>query len=349
MPRKAKEARLFLRKRKGRDPVYVILDHGNERSTGFGPNSREQAEKALADYISSKYQPFETHHSNNPLISDILSVYAVEHAPTTAAPQTIGYSISGLLKFWNDKSVNDISAKNCRAYAKKRDVSNGTIRRELGVLNAAIQYAKREGYISQTPAITMPPKDPPTDRWLTRSEVAKLILSARRSGNSKHVIRFILIAVYTGTRKSAILKLQWQPSKSAGHIDLDKGLIYRSGSDERITNKRKSPAKIPRQLLLLLRLWRKTSPRYVIDYNGQQVKDIKTAWDRICTDAKIEEATRHTLKHTAITWAMQNGAQIADAASYFSTSISTIQDVYFHHHPDYQKSAVSALERKPKN
>jgi hypothetical protein len=52
MPRKAKAARLFLRSRKGRPPVYVIKDNGNEVSTGTG--DLKEAEKHLAAYITTK-------------------------------------------------------------------------------------------------------------------------------------------------------------------------------------------------------------------------------------------------------------------------------------------------------
>ncbi|WP_321447835.1 hypothetical protein [uncultured Cohaesibacter sp.] len=99
------------------------------------------------------------------------------------------------------------------------------------------------------------------------------------------------------------------------------------------------------------RLWRKNNPICVAAYRSEKVKDIKTGWDRICRDAAITDVNRHTLKHTAITWAMQNRATPSDAASFFATSIRTIEDTYLHHHPDFQDSAVSAMEgahKKPK-
>lgn len=52
MPRRAKGARLYLRKRRGRETVWVILDEENEASTGCGAGDRGSAEKALASYIA---------------------------------------------------------------------------------------------------------------------------------------------------------------------------------------------------------------------------------------------------------------------------------------------------------
>jgi len=54
------------------------------------------------------------------------------------------------------------------------------------------------------------------------------------------------------------------------------------------------------------------------------------------------------LKHTAITWAIQNGASIADAAAFFSTSTDTIERVYWHHSPRFQESAVQAIDNPVK-
>lgn len=56
--------------------------------------------------------------------------------------------------------------------------------------------------------------------------------------------------------------------------------------------------------------------------------------------------TPHTLRHTAITWAMQNGAQKWDVAGYFGVSMETLERTYGHHHPDYQATAVEAMERR---
>ncbi len=117
---------------------------------------------------------------------------------------------------------------------------------------------------------------------------------------------------------------------------------------ERQTRKRRTPAHMPRQLRSLTRLWRKNSARYVIEYQGKKVRDVKTAWAALCEEAGVKGVTRHTLKHTAITWAMQNGADPTHAAGFFATSLETIQRVYLHHHPDFQKSAIDAMERRPR-
>ncbi len=87
------------------------------------------------------------------------------------------------------------------------------------------------------------------------------------------------------------------------------------------------------------------------------VGDIKKARERARIPAKdvaitkgivgdLSDGTPHTLKHTAITWALQRGATTWDAAGYFSTSVQTIERTYGHHSPHHQASAVDAMNRR---
>ena len=43
---------------------------------------------------------------------------------------------------------------------------------------------------------------------------------------------------------------------------------------------------------------------------------------------------------------MQRGARLSDLAGHFSTTTETLERDYGHHHPDYQSSALAAIERR---
>jgi hypothetical protein len=67
--------------------------------------------------------------------------------------------------------------------------------------------------------------------------------------NRRHLRRFILIGLYTGTRHSAITALLWHESPKNAWVDLEGGMIYRRGKQERDTaNKRRPVVKLPRRL-----------------------------------------------------------------------------------------------------
>ena len=103
-------------------------------------------------------------------------------------------------------------------------------------------------------------------------------------------------------------------------MDLKHGVMHRRGSGQRVTKKLQPTIPIPRQLLGHMRRWAKAGGRWVVTDRGARIGDIKTAWNRASEVAGMPEVTPHTLRHTAITWAMQRGARLADAVSYFGVS-----------------------------
>ena len=296
-------------------------------------------------------------------IAEALGIYGAEHAPHTADPARIGYAIDALLSWWGDRPVAAITKETCRAYARNRvkpgrrdpktreilewlPAAPGTIRRELGALAAALVYCKVEGRLLDPPNVLLPDKPEPRDRWLTRSEAAALLWAAWRNPESKHLARFILVALYTGTRKTAILRLRFMPNTSGGWVDTSRGVLYRRASAQSVTKKRQPTVSVPPRLLAHLRRWERAQARWVIERRGAGVASIKSAWATAVATAGLEGTgvTPHTLRHTAITWAMQSGrADAWELAGYFGVSPETMHRVYAHHHPDHQKGAIAAV------
>ncbi len=366
MPRKAKGARLFWRDRsaEGFASFWEIRDGGTRISCGT--DDRQQAEEKLAAYIGEKYRPTWPVSSQGMTVTGCLIIYAEEHAIHLAAPQTVGYAMDALLNFWSDRKVSEVTTSTCRDYAKSRvtrfgkPASPGTVRRELNVLQAAINYCLREGKLTTTAKVLLPAQPSPKERWLTRQESAWLLRAARKLNvTGKHLADFVLHGLYTGSRKSTILAMHLDtPSISGGHVDTGQGLLYRKPMGKVMTKKRQGTSRLPPRYLAHLRRQAKNGRKYVVeDYQGRRVGDIKTGWSKAILlagqlartkgiEIDLSDVTPHTLKHTAITWALQKGASPWDAAGYFSTSVQTIEKVYGHHSPNHHRSAVDALNKR---
>ncbi len=352
MPRVSKGARLLLTKKSGRPPCYIIRDTGAdgrriERSTGT--SILEDAERELEAYIADKNRRDSgPSRPEEMMVGDVLAVYVDEHAPNAADPERIYYAVQALIPFWADLFVSDVKGATCRRYVKWRDKAAGTVRREMGTLQAALRYCAKEGYLTVSPQVSLPSAPETKFTWLTRDEVAKLVRTAWRDPRSKHIARFILISIYTGTRMTAVLNLMLEgPAMKNGWFDLERGILHRKGFAEGKTNKRRKAVKMPRQLLGHARRWHRNGQIWAIEIKGCRVGSIRTSWKRILRDSDIgKEPNRHTLKHTAITWAMQKGMSIEDAADFFDTSPETIRKTYWHHHPEYQTRAVQIIENK---
>jgi len=343
MPRTQKPARLWYKKERR---TWYIIDAGKQISTGV--SDRGEAEEALSAYLVEKgiVRRSGPAEPANITISEVLGIYGEEHGSSVADPARIGYAITALMSFWGSLPVASINGTTCRRYATMRDRSVGTVRRELGVLRAAVSHCQREGHITYAPSVVMPDKPDAKDRWLTRSEAARLISAARSDPRSRHIAWFTLISLYTGTRKSAVLGLQFTPNTMGGWIDLDRGILHRRGHAERSTKKRRGSVPMPTKLLAHMRRLQANGNRWAVEYKGAGCLDVKRSFARSCRAADLDGVTPHTLKHTAVTWALQRGVSIADASSYFSTSIQTIETVYWHHSPDFMRSAVDAMNRR---
>jgi integrase len=177
-----------------------------------------------------------------------LADYAQERGPEVASPWRIAAAIKALVPFWQARTVADVTRETCRAFVAARDRSPGTARRELGVLRAAINHALREGRITRTVAVHFPERPEPRDRWLTRSEAAALLLASLRERRVRlYLPLFILIGLYTGQRKQAILSLRWS------QVDLNNARVDFNSPGARRTNKRRARIPIPNRLLPHLR------------------------------------------------------------------------------------------------
>lgn len=273
-----------------------------------------------------------------------MRVYAIEHAPTTAKPKLIGEHIGGLAEFWGARKVSDIKGTTCRAFAKTK--TPAMARRELETLRAAVNYFHKEYGLDPVPAFTMPPKHRARERWLTRDEAARLLWAAR---GVPHLQRFILIGLYTGTRSGAILGLSWMPSVDTGFVDLDAGILHRSGRGQRQTKKRQPPVAIPARLLAHMRRWKAKDKRirYVINWNGSSMQSVKKGFRSARENASLSnDVIPHTLRHTCATWLMQAGVEIWQAAGFLGMTAEMLEKTYGHHSPSYQQQAADAVTKR---
>jgi integrase len=217
-----------------------------------------------------------------------LTDYAQERGIEVAAPWRIAAAIKALVPYWQARTVADVSRETCRAFVTTRGMSAGTARRELGVLRAAINHAHREGRITRIVAVHLPDRPEPRDRWLTRSEAAALLRASLRQPRVRlHLPLFILLGLYTGQRKEAILSLRWT------QVDLDNARINFNSPGARRTNKRRARIPIPTRLLPHLRRarLRGTELGFVINDNGVRIRDIKRGFTSACRRAGLNAVT----------------------------------------------------------
>jgi integrase len=129
-------------------------------------------------------------------------------------------------------------------------------------------------------------------------EVQKGQPTDRRS--RRHIARFILVGLYTGTRASAICGAALTSSVGRGWVDLDAGVFYRRAAGAIETKKRQPTIPIPPRLLAHMRRWKRLglSTKAVVEWNGESVKKINKAFRGVRADAGLgPDVVPHVLRH----------------------------------------------------
>lgn len=118
-------------------------------------------------------------------------------------------------------SMANLSAARIAAYRDERlkEVSGGTVIRELAYLSAIINHARREWGINVPNPVQMvrKPQSPQArSRVLTDDEVAKLLQALEPAGRRNHWTKPIVqLALATAMRRGELLSLRWE------HVDLN--------------------------------------------------------------------------------------------------------------------------------
>jgi integrase len=354
MPERSKGARLYLQPATKKEPaVWVIRDGKFKQRTGYRKNETTKAERALAEYLASKYQsPRLRRDPSEVKVAEVIALYADEVVPNHARPKESAARLSRVLEFFGNETLDAVTRGACIKYAQRRS-SMAISRRELSELGAAIRYHFHENRCTALVPVVLPGKKaPPRSRWLTKKEAASLLRVCWRHREGRrslrHVARFILIGLYTGTRAGAICNASLAPRQGSGWLDLDSGYFYRLPKGVLETKKRQPTIRIPPRLLAHLRRWRRRRicRRYVIEWNGVPVGRINAGFRTGCELAGLgEDVVPHTLRHTCATWLSQKGVSADQICSFLGMSKDMYDRVYRHHHPDYQDDAVNAFNK----
>jgi integrase len=278
-----------------------------------------------------------------------------------------GIAIIGRLnKYFGSYNIPQLKASVSKAFAAQRG-SQSSARKELEILQAAVNLFVEEevGGVQTKFRSWLPDQSEPRDRWLTRSEAAGLIWAAWRlredrgghgkTGHnsrgrftSRHIARFILVGLYTGTRASAICGAALTQAIGRGHVDLENGIFVRKGMGVKANNKRQPTIPLPPRLLAHMRRWQRLglSKSAVVEWQGEPIDRISKGWLRVREAAELDDQViPHTLRHTAITWYLRSGKNPHQVSDYCGVSMSIINKHYKHHMPGGFSDVIASSAR----
>jgi len=353
--------------------IYEIVwfERGKRKRQSTATSNLEEAQDFLQEFLYTRNRPVGPADPSKRLIGHVLSDYLLERGQHVNSAETTVFGIQNLEPFWADQPVSVIREGTCRAYMdyrqkekRKKDIerikkanpkirnselealikplSPSTIARELSILGAAINHDYKAGRITSPRYVWQPKGGEKKERWLTRQEAAALLKAARAEEKVRDYLPlFILIGLYTGARKGAILSLRWV------QVDLERGLIDFNPPGRARTSKGRPIIPIPKRLLRFLKYARKqgTDLGYVIHKNQAPLQDIKKGFAHAVRRAGLEKVTPHTLRHTVSSWLVQNRVDMHIVSRYVGhKSIKMTEQIYAHHAPDYLKAAADSFD-----
>lgn len=198
-----------------------------------------------------------------------------------------------------------------------------------------LRAALRLKYGAAAPAVWMPPPSRPRDRYLTREEVGKLLDHIE----TPHVRLFVILALATGARMSALLDLTWD------RVNLDRRVIDLNPAGRHETNKRRAVVPInERAHAALTKALEGALTDYVIEYGGGPVKSVKKAIQAAAIRSGVP-CSAHVFRHTAGVWMAEADVPMQKIAQYLGhTSTRVTETTYARYSPNYMKDAAAALE-----
>lgn len=236
-------------------------------------------------------------------LADILKRYLEEVTPTKKSAAGEARRINYLLKD-NISAIflSELSPKRLADFRDRRSRDGlRTAAYDLQVIRHALNIASSEWgiYLKVNPVeqIRLPKPPKPRERRVTSSEYENLLLEAKAS-RSKYMYPLIVLAVETGMRLGELLKLQWS--------DFDEQDRILSIRDTKNGEDRVVPLSIT-AFDILSALECDNSSLFETNYHA-----VKSAWQRLCKRAGIENLRFHDLRHEAISRFFEKGMTLPE-------------------------------------
>ena len=300
---------------------------GKSHTRSTGRENKDAAECVLADFIAKMAIP------DSERCASLINAYLKDRKGRVKCYQRLVDASKPLKAHMGSTTPQDAEIV-AQDYEKRRGGSNGTRRRELGMMNSVFKFAEKKGYIQKAPKLTLPPKTAPRDRYLTRKQGQALLAAA----HAQHLHLFILIALTTGARKTSILELTWD------RVDFDRGRIDFNEPGRDLTKKRRTVVPVSKEVVAALRDAQAIAETdRVIEFHGKPIADLKHGFHTTAKKAGVPWCTPHHLKHSVVSWLAEDGYSEETIADVTATDTETIKRIYRKVSPEYLEGVAESL------
>ncbi|WP_431822408.1 tyrosine-type recombinase/integrase [Burkholderia sp. F1] len=221
-----------------------------------------------------------------------------------------------------------------------RTVSDGTVRRVLGVLKAVLNAAVEWEWLDRAPVTKRAKVVSKRIRWLSPAEAERLL--AALPGHLADMARFSL---ETGLRRSNVTGLQWS------QVDLARRVAWIHPDQAKAKKAITVPLSDTAIAVLRRQLATKRAPGFagsVFVYQGKPVyQTTTTAWRKALDRAHIHDFRWHDLRHTWASWHVQRGTPLQVLKELGGWETMEMVQRYAHLSADHLAHWVAPLTAEP--
>ncbi|WP_456129297.1 tyrosine-type recombinase/integrase [Thiorhodovibrio frisius] len=255
------------------------------------------------------------------------------------------YAAKRLTPFFQGRTLNRLGTADIQAYIDHRraqGVGPATVNKELNLLSAALNYARRRLQWEVPNPVQHMRLRPPEGRirWIRHEEAERLMAAA--AGVRNYLPDFIRLGLNTGMRKGELLGLSWD------RVDFDQEMVYLTDKDQK--NGKHGSVPLNAEALAALnsrREFREThcpqSPWVFANRAGERLGEIKKGFKTACEKAGIEDFHPHDMRHTCAAWLVQDGVDIRVVCELLRHSSITVTMRYAHLSSRNVREAVERL------
>lgn len=314
------------------DVWYVVWTEGRRsRRLTTKTTDKRDAERFLAQFRAIEAAP-----PSDITVTVLADAYLAERIESGVAyPKAIENSLRHIKAYFGDLTPEMITRHGVRAYTLQRRklVMDSTIDKELRFLRQALKFGVREKWTTDEPHIKTPGQSAPRQRFLTRLEFATIYFHA----SPLHLRLYLALSIDTLARGKHIMGLTWD------RIDFERGIIWYAPHSPR-SKKRVRPAPMTDRLrTVLMRAKEAALTDAVIEWDGEPVLNVRKAWERARRLSGVRDVTKHDLRRTGASWAIQAGESFDRVAALLGDEVEMTKTTYAVFAPKHLRSVVDSI------
>lgn len=333
----------WLAKRAGSPYWYRMWFDAATRQTqrvSLGTSDLETAKVALAQWYVAHSALKDAPPDTVP-IATLLQRYQAQVGDDLPSRDVVRRAVKLWAEYWQDRTVADLTAgalDDFTQWLRARGLAMGYVRRLLGVGQTALNRARDRQELTRVPPIKLPSDSAVFEHIATIAQLRKLLNAIPRDS---HLWPYCLIRLNTACRGDAALDL------APPQVDARHGIVHLNPTGRRQTKKRRPDVPLTGTLRNALRELPVRSAPYV-NWNGERVDSIKTAWRAVREDAGLPEwFVPKIIRHTIATELRSRGVpgwEVSGLLGHTRGDAAATTGRYAKFAPDWMRASRTTLD-----